>query len=56
MKWSWVRHVAGQGDSRWTKRITDWKPRLAGKQIARNKESWKKAGVAYVQDWTMKGC
>lgn len=78
MKWSCVEHVAHQSDSRWTKRIIHWRPRLhkisidrpqkpwlddvkirlggSWHQIIQIKQAMKKAGEAYVQKSTMKGC
>lgn len=40
MKWRWVGHVARQEKSRWTKHVTQWRPRLHKRSVGRPQRRW----------------
>lgn len=40
LKWQWAGHVARQNDSRWTKKLIQWRPRETRRSIGRPPKRW----------------
>ena len=41
MKWKWAGHIARMVDNRWTKRMTEWQPRIGKRRRGRQKRRWR---------------
>ncbi|GFR85642.1 endonuclease-reverse transcriptase [Elysia marginata] len=39
-KWNWAGHVARMSDNRWTKRATEWQPRIGKRSRGRQPLRW----------------
>ncbi|GFS06131.1 endonuclease-reverse transcriptase [Elysia marginata] len=39
-KWNWAGHVARMSDNRWTKRATEWQPRIGRRSRGRQPLRW----------------
>lgn len=46
-KWRWAGHVARMDDNRWTRRITDWQPRMGKRRRGRQKRRWRDDLTSY---------
>ena len=40
LKWSWAGHVARYQDSRWTKKVIEWRPRSGRRSVGRPQMRW----------------
>ena len=40
LKWQWAGHIARQENSRWTKRVTLWRPRQSARRRGRPPTRW----------------
>ena len=47
-KWRWAGHVARRNDNRWTKRLTEWQPRLGKRRRGRQKRRWRDDITAFI--------
>ena len=46
-KWQWAGHIMRRTDDRWTKRITEWYPRLGTRKRGRPPQRWDKEMAAH---------
>jgi len=46
-KWRWAGHIARREDNRWTKRLTEWQPRVGKRRRGRQKRRWRDDLVSY---------
>ena len=40
-KWKWAGHLIRSQDDRWTKRLTEWQPRVGKRRRGRQKRRWR---------------
>lgn len=40
LKWSWAGHLDRRGDGKWSKAITEWRPRLGRRSVGRQVARW----------------
>ena len=51
--WRWAGHVARFQDDRWTKRLTEWRPRSGTRKRGRQKRRWRDDLTNYIGiTWT----
>ena len=53
-KWKWAGHLTRTTDNRWTKRLTEWQPRIGKRKRGRQKRRWRDDITAYMgaATWT----
>ena len=53
MKWKWAGHIARIKDNRWTKRLTEWQPRIGRRRRGRQKRRWRdEIEAGHGKTWT----
>ncbi|CAK1591128.1 unnamed protein product [Parnassius mnemosyne] len=40
MKWQWGGHITRRTDSRWGKKVLEWRPRTGGRSVGRPPTRW----------------
>ena len=48
MKWRWAGHISRIQDNRWTKRLTEWQPRIGKRRRGRQVRRWKDELTTYM--------